>query len=78
MRIIFTYQDLKVLRHAKAIPQALLELVQDFFNQLRVELEDKAKSEFIPSPARNYAKNLPLFMIRFTVNDLKLSCPFVL
>jgi len=77
LRIISTYQDLKVLRHAKAIPQALLELVQGYFNQLRVELEDKAKSEFIPSPARNYAKNLPLFMIRFTVNDLKLSCPLV-
>ena len=58
MRIIFTYQDLKVLRHAKAIPQALLELVQDYFNQLRVELEDKAKSEFIPSSARNSTKKL--------------------
>ncbi|MBU5350572.1 hypothetical protein [Paenibacillus lautus] len=69
MRIIFTYQDLKASPR-QSNSQALLELVQDYFNQLRVELEDKAKSEFIPSPARNYAKNLPLFMIRFTAPNL--------
>ncbi|CAH1056880.1 hypothetical protein [Paenibacillus pseudetheri] len=77
MRIIFTYQDLKVLRHAKAIPQALLDLVQDYFNQLRVELEDKAKSEFIPMPRKELRKKLAL--IYDTVHrEMKLSCPFVL
>ncbi|MCT1404114.1 hypothetical protein M4D81_34495 [Paenibacillus sp. p3-SID867] len=46
MRIIVTCQDLKLLRHAKAIQLELLDPVQDYFNQLRVELEDKAKGEF--------------------------------
>ncbi|SDW35406.1 hypothetical protein [Paenibacillus sp. PDC88] len=77
MRIIFTYQDLKVLRQANAIPQALLELVQDYLNQLRIELEDKAKSEFIPS-ARNYKKTCPLFMIRYSTLSVTASFKAIL
>ncbi|MFE0555073.1 hypothetical protein ACFW1P_03925 [Paenibacillus sp. NPDC058910] len=46
MRIITTHQDLNVLRRAGALPAALLDQVEDYFNKLRLELENDAGSEF--------------------------------
>ncbi|WP_068621511.1 hypothetical protein [Paenibacillus tuaregi] len=52
MRIIVTYQDLEVFRHAKAIQLPLLGPVQDYFNQLRgdndmlVERINELKSKY--------------------------------
>lgn len=46
MRIITTQQDLNMLRRAKALLPELLDLVEDYFNQQRVELEDEDRSEF--------------------------------
>lgn len=46
MRIIKTQQDFDVLRHAGATPAVLLDQVEDYFQQLRDELEDEDRSEF--------------------------------
>lgn len=46
MRIIKTQQDLVILRRVGALPAALLDQVEDYFNQLSVELEDEAESQF--------------------------------
>lgn len=46
MRIVKTQQDLNVLRQAGAIPATLLVQIEDFFLQLRDELEDEVESEF--------------------------------
>jgi hypothetical protein len=46
MRIVKTQQDFDVLRRAGALPTAFLDQVEDYFNQLKVELEDEAESEF--------------------------------
>jgi hypothetical protein len=46
MRIFKTQQDFDVLRHTVALPAALLEQVESYFNQLMVELGDEAESEF--------------------------------
>ncbi|KQX44595.1 hypothetical protein [Paenibacillus sp. Root444D2] len=46
MRIFKTQQDFDVLRHTEALPAALLDQVEGYFNQLMVELEDEAESEF--------------------------------
>ncbi len=46
MRIIKTQQDFDGLRHAEALPSALIDQVEDYFNQLRVELEDEVENEF--------------------------------
>ncbi|AJS58583.1 hypothetical protein [Paenibacillus sp. IHBB 10380] len=46
MRIIKTQQDIDVLRRARALPAALLDQIEDYFLQLRDELEDEVGSEF--------------------------------
>ncbi|KRE32900.1 hypothetical protein [Paenibacillus sp. Soil724D2] len=46
MRIFKTQQDFDVLRHAEALLVALLYQVESYYNQLMVELEDEAESEF--------------------------------
>ncbi|MCH1642182.1 hypothetical protein MJ257_18960 [Paenibacillus timonensis] len=46
MRIIKTEQDIVFLRRAGVLPAALLVLVEDFFNKLRIELEDEEDSQF--------------------------------
>lgn len=44
--MIKTKQDIVILRRAEVLSEALLILVEDYFNQLRIELEDEAISEF--------------------------------
>jgi len=44
MRIIKTQQDFDVLQRVGALPETLLDQVEDYFNQLKVELEDDAGS----------------------------------
>ncbi|MGM1049251.1 MAG: hypothetical protein ACQEXX_24365 [Bacillota bacterium] len=44
MRIIKRQQDLVILLRVGALPAALLDQVEDYFNQLRVELEGEAES----------------------------------
>jgi Xaa-Pro aminopeptidase len=46
MRIVKTQQEVDALHRASAIPAALLNQVEDYFNQLRVELDYEAESEF--------------------------------
>jgi hypothetical protein len=46
MRIIKTKQDIHTLRREGVLPAELLNQIEDYFNQLRVELEDEAESEF--------------------------------
>ena len=46
MRIIKTEQDIVFLRRAEVLPEALLDHVEDYFNHLRIELEDEADSQF--------------------------------
>lgn len=46
MRIIKRQQDLVILRRVGALPAALLDQVEDYFNQLSVELEGEAESPF--------------------------------
>lgn len=46
MRIIKRQQDLVILRRVGALPATLLDQVEDYFNQLSVELEDEAESQF--------------------------------
>jgi hypothetical protein len=46
LRFIKTKQDIDFLRRAEVLPVALLDQVEDYFNQLRVELEDEAEGEF--------------------------------
>ncbi|WP_029192399.1 hypothetical protein [Paenibacillus harenae] len=46
MRIIKRQQDLVILRRVGALPAALLDQVEDYFNQLRFELEYEAESQF--------------------------------
>ncbi|MUT67448.1 hypothetical protein [Paenibacillus sp. NEAU-GSW1] len=46
MRIIKAQQDIELLRRAEVLPDALLDHVEDYFNHLRIELEDEAKSHF--------------------------------
>lgn|GEM_PF-4153991 len=59
MQIIKTQQDLVVLRHARALPSTLINQVEDYFNQLWVELEDGCKEP-------NFS---PSLMIRFLVSS---------
>lgn len=46
MRIIKMQQDIFVLRCARALPLVLLEQIEDYFQQLKNELNDESKSEF--------------------------------
>lgn len=46
MRIFKTQHDFVTLRRTRAIPVALLDLIEDYFNHLRVELEDEADGDF--------------------------------
>jgi hypothetical protein len=46
MRIIKIQLDIDVLRRARALPASFLNQIEYYFNQLRVELEDEAESEF--------------------------------
>ncbi|TDF88860.1 hypothetical protein [Paenibacillus piri] len=46
MRVIKTKQDIVILCRAEVLPSALLNQIEDYFNQLRVELEDGEESEF--------------------------------
>lgn len=46
MRIIKMQQDIFVLRCARALPLVLLEQIEDYFQQLRNELNNESKSEF--------------------------------
>jgi hypothetical protein len=46
MRIIKSQHDFNVLRRTKALTVAFLDQVEDYFNQLRDELEDYAEDEF--------------------------------
>lgn len=39
-------QDIVILRRTEVLPAALLVQVEDYFNQLSVELEDEAESQF--------------------------------
>lgn len=42
MRIIKTHQDFQFLRRAWALTEALLDQIEDYFLQLKNELEDDA------------------------------------
>jgi hypothetical protein len=46
MRIIKVQQDFDILRRAGVLPAALLDQVEEYFNQLRFEQEDQDSSEF--------------------------------
>lgn len=46
MRIIKSKQDIVILRRAEVLPAVLLVQVEDYFNQLSVELEVEAESQF--------------------------------
>lgn len=46
MRIIKTQEDIDVLYRARALPTALLDQVEDYFKQLRIELEDEVGNDF--------------------------------
>lgn len=46
MRIIKSQQDIDILRRAGALPTALLDHVDDYFLQLRDELEDEDRGKF--------------------------------
>ncbi|MDQ0087826.1 hypothetical protein J2T12_001232 [Paenibacillus anaericanus] len=46
MRIIETKNDIVNLRRAEVLPSAFLIHVEDYFNQLRTELEDEAEHQF--------------------------------
>ncbi|MEC0240664.1 hypothetical protein P4H66_12480 [Paenibacillus dokdonensis] len=46
MRIIKTQQNFEVLRSAGTHPSALFDQIEDYFLQLRNELEDENSSEF--------------------------------
>ncbi|MDB5054114.1 MAG: hypothetical protein JWM44_2164 [Bacilli bacterium] len=46
MRIIKAQQDFDILRRTGVLPVALLDQVEDYFNQLRVEQEDEDSSVF--------------------------------
>lgn len=46
MRIIRTKQDINFLRSAEVLPAPLLDHVEDYFGQLRIEMEDEAESHF--------------------------------
>ncbi|MHA6481652.1 hypothetical protein ACX1C1_07085 [Paenibacillus sp. strain BS8-2] len=46
MRIIKAQQDFDILRRVGVLPEALLDQVENYFNQLRVEQEDVNSSEF--------------------------------
>jgi hypothetical protein len=45
LRIITTQQDFDVLRHARALPAVLLNQVENYFNQLKIEQDDEDRSE---------------------------------
>ncbi|NEW09735.1 hypothetical protein GK047_27825 [Paenibacillus sp. SYP-B3998] len=46
MRIIKTKQDILILRRAEVLPAEFLDQVEDFFLQLRDELDDEDENEF--------------------------------
>ncbi|EFU43840.1 hypothetical protein PVOR_01475 [Paenibacillus vortex V453] len=46
MKIIKTKRDLVMLHRVGALPAALLDQVEDYFNQLSVELEDEFEIDF--------------------------------
>lgn len=46
MRIIKTKQDIDVLSSAGALPADLLEQIQDYFNQLKIEYDEEKEWEF--------------------------------
>ncbi|MNW70174.1 hypothetical protein D3C74_493850 [compost metagenome] len=46
MRIIETKNDIVNLRRTEVLPSAFLIHVEDYFNQLRTELEDEAEHQF--------------------------------
>lgn len=46
MRIIMTQQDLVVLRRAGGLPAVVLDQIENYFQQLRKELEDEDRSRF--------------------------------
>ena len=46
MRIIKTQQDFVTLRRTGVLPTTLLDQIEDYFNQLRMELTDEAEGEF--------------------------------
>jgi hypothetical protein len=39
-------QDIEIVRHGQVLPAALLFQLEDYFNQLRAEQEDEAKTDF--------------------------------
>ena len=47
MRIIKTKQDIVILRRAEVLLTVLLVQVEDYLNQLSVELEDETESQLL-------------------------------
>lgn len=46
MRILKTQQDFKLLPRPRALTTAFLDLIEDYFLQLMVELKDEDEGEF--------------------------------
>lgn len=46
MRIVKSQQDFDILRRARALTTAFLDLIEDYFLQLMVELKDEDAGEF--------------------------------
>ncbi|RCX21371.1 hypothetical protein DFP94_102119 [Fontibacillus phaseoli] len=67
MRIIETKKDIVNLLRAEVPPSAFLIHVEDYFNQLRTELEDEAENQF------NFSENgfIVLLEMGDNVRDLK-------
>ncbi|MNC45162.1 hypothetical protein D3C75_941100 [compost metagenome] len=57
MRIVKTQEDIDVLRRAGTLPAALLEQIEDYFKQLKDELEDLAGIEFLPERTRLHCRS---------------------
>ncbi|MBB6671797.1 hypothetical protein [Cohnella nanjingensis] len=61
MRSIKTKQDIVTLRRAGVLSAALVVQVEDYFNQLRAELDDEDESEF--RLGRNGSLQFPFVLI---------------